>query len=86
MPLLLHNRYSIRGSLFHKVDNEYYKLEIMNIMTSYDDIHDVVEEQCPTWSVLEICKKTLNAVNTFELLSPTCANSSLKRHFYANSR
>ena len=57
MPLLLHNSYSIRGTLFLKLNNEYYKLNIMNIMTSDDDIHDVVEEQCSTWSVSEICKK-----------------------------
>ena len=51
--------------MFHKVDNEYYKLDIMNIMTSYDDIHDVVEEQCPTWSVLEICKKNVECGEHF---------------------
>ena len=65
MPLLLHNRYSIRGSLFRKVDNEYYKLDIMNIITSYDEIHDVVEEQCPTWSVFEICKKNVECGEHF---------------------
>ena len=43
--------------MFLKLNNEYYKLNIMNIMTSDDDIHDVVEEQCSTWSVSEICKK-----------------------------
>ena len=43
--------------MFLKLNNEYYKLNIMNIMTSHDDIHDVVEEQCSTWSVSEICKK-----------------------------
>ena len=57
MPLLLHNSYSIRGTLFLKLNNEYYKLNIMNIMISDDDIHDVVEEQCSTWSLSEICKK-----------------------------
>ena len=73
MPLLLHNSYSIRGTLFLKLNNEYYKLDIMNIMTSDEDIHDVVEEQCSTWSVSEICKKkTMNAVNTFVLFFPTC--------------